>query len=105
MQPYINPLKASTNTCNRCSRQGIANPEVLHRCAECDYDVCMACYRGSQSIKLSQAQALPSRTSQPTALQSSAGHLNRSLTVPVGSCVQTPGLHMATVLTAGTTNG
>jgi hypothetical protein len=73
LQPHINSVKASHNTCNRCNRQGIASPELIYRCFECDFDVCVACYKPSICSPAAQVKNSPispiRRASSPTHLQ------------------------------------
>jgi len=87
LQPYVNPIKASHNTCNLCRRSHIMSPEFIYRCFECDHDVCVACYRGGPGSMSAQAQSPSHRLAGPlrepgpismSSVQASPGHLTRA---------------------------
>merc|ERR1712228_182193 len=48
LKEYVPPASGGyggVNSCNGgCGRQGIAHPEQLYRCHECNFDMCSNCY-------------------------------------------------------------
>lgn len=37
-------VRSKEHICDGCGRRGIQAPEHIYRCAECDFDLCQACY-------------------------------------------------------------